>query len=33
MERIDTFIDKDAVTQKENYHLINAEIAISSGGL
>lgn len=33
IERIDTFMDKDAVTQKENYHLINSEIAIGSGGL
>ncbi|MEX1029606.1 MAG: FtsW/RodA/SpoVE family cell cycle protein [Paenibacillaceae bacterium] len=33
MERIDTFIDKDAVSQKESYHLINSQIAIGSGGL
>ncbi len=33
MERIDTFLDKDAVTQKESYHLINSQIAIGSGGL
>jgi len=33
IERIDTFLDKDAVTQKESYHLDNAQIAIGSGGL
>jgi rod shape determining protein RodA len=31
--RIDTFMDKEAVSQKDSYHRINAEIAISSGGL
>lgn len=33
IERIDTFLDKDAVSQKESYHLINSQIAIGSGGL
>jgi rod shape determining protein RodA len=33
MERIDTFLDKDAVTQEKSYHLINSEIAIGSGAL
>jgi rod shape determining protein RodA len=33
IERIDTFLDVDAVGQKESYHLVNSQIAIGSGGL